>query len=401
MPEMQTDDVIRFSLGANGTFAFNSIEEVKSWFDAQKSFHSDLLRQDRRNPIPGVVAESVERQYRQINIANGPVTSWDKSVQTHFLQQIQTYFAADKLPTKESSRGKLLASMPPVSAAYALAWYLGINVPLNTESSAGLIGLVKAILAELGAEGILNEPAANALSALHDNWSQALDSAKQTKSKLKATFEHEIAAQRKATQEHKQQLSVTLEETKRQVDEQTARAEQSLAEKLKNAEERLVAVEKTYDEKLALQSAVAYWGDKAVMHKQWSIFWGLLVLFAGAAASQFIFHSVKETLHATRIADAQLWQVTQLALVAVFGVWIMRLLVRLLLSNTHLHTDASERRTMMLTYLAMMRERQLPEDGSRKLILQALFRPSSTGIIKDDASPPFMAEWIRATVGKD
>jgi hypothetical protein len=106
-------------------------------------------------------------------------------------------------------------------------------------------------------------------------------------------------------------------------------------------------------------------------------------------------------LHATRIADAQLWQVTQLALVAVFGVWIMRLLVRLLLSNTHLHTDASERRTMMLTYLAMMRERQLPEDGSRKLILQALFRPSSTGIIKDDASPPFMAEWIRATVGKD
>jgi len=401
MAEMQNTDSIRLELGVNGTYAFNSIDEVKLWLDDQKSFHAVLLRQDRKSPIPGCVTEHVERLYRQITITNGPVTKWDSSIQSHFVEQIRKHFAADRLPTKESPRGRLLKSMPPVSAAYALAWYLGINVPLTTESPAGLIGIVEAILAELGAGGILNEHAAKALTVLHDEWAKALDRAKQTESQLKADCEHEIAIQRAATEEHKQQLSVTLEDTKRQLNEEKARAENSLEEKLKNAEERLVAVEKTYDEKLALQSAVTYWGDKAVKHKQWSIFWGLLVLVAGAASSLFLLLCMKEALHATRVADAQLWQVTQLALVAVFGVWIMRLLVRLLLSNTHLHTDASERRTMMLTYLAMMRERQLPDDDSRRLILQALFRPSSTGIIKDDASPPFIAEWIRATVGKD
>ena len=55
---------------------------------------------------------------------------------------------------------------------------------------------------------------------------------------------------------------------------------------------------------------------------------------------------------------------------------------------------------MMQTYLALIKEGKL-EDNHRNLILQALFRPASTGIVKDDAAPPFMTEWLKRTTGTD
>jgi len=200
---------------------------------------------------------------------------------------------------------------------------------------------------------------------------------------------------------HQGLLNATLKDTSDKLFNKLTDVEDQLAAKLKNAEDRLAAVEKTYDEKLALQSAVTYWETKATSHKWWAVVWGVFSVISAIAATWFTLNSVKQTLGVTKITDAQLSQVSELALIAIFGVWLMRVLVRLMLSNTHLHTDASERRTMMLTYLAMMREGQLPEGNSRDLILQALFRPTSTGIIKDDASPPFMAEWLKCTVGKE
>jgi hypothetical protein len=70
-----------------------------------------------------------------------------------------------------------------------------------------------------------------------------------------------------------------------------------------------------------------------------------------------------------------------------FGVWIVRIFVRLFLSNVHLHTDAKERETMVLTYLALLRRGTLPGVEERLFILDSLFRPSTTGIMKDDAVP--------------
>lgn len=66
--------------------------------------------------------------------------------------------------------------------------------------------------------------------------------------------------------------------------------------------------------------------------------------------------------------------------------WATRILVRLYMSEHHLAIDADERATMALTYLALM-ERGAVEEKDRALILAPLFRPSSDGIVKDDAAP--------------
>jgi len=63
--------------------------------------------------------------------------------------------------------------------------------------------------------------------------------------------------------------------------------------------------------------------------------------------------------------------------------WIGRLLTRLYLSEHHLRKDAEERRIMTTTYLALMRK-EAAGDQDRQVILTALFRNSSDGIVKDD-----------------
>jgi hypothetical protein len=59
------------------------------------------------------------------------------------------------------------------------------------------------------------------------------------------------------------------------------------------------------------------------------------------------------------------------------------------MSNVHLRTDAEERVTMANTYLSFLRnEADALNEDSRRLILDALFRSSATGIVKDDGMPP-------------
>ncbi|MDD3598475.1 DUF6161 domain-containing protein [Sulfuricurvum sp.] len=65
--------------------------------------------------------------------------------------------------------------------------------------------------------------------------------------------------------------------------------------------------------------------------------------------------------------------------------WIIRITVKIALSNLHLSEDAYERVVMIQTYLSFVKEGQISEDD-KNLILSSLFRPSNIGIIKDESS---------------
>jgi len=55
---------------------------------------------------------------------------------------------------------------------------------------------------------------------------------------------------------------------------------------------------------------------------------------------------------------------------------------------------------MITTYIAMLREKDGLKDEEKQLILQTVFRPSSTGIIKDEASPPTIVDIFAKLNGK-
>lgn len=64
--------------------------------------------------------------------------------------------------------------------------------------------------------------------------------------------------------------------------------------------------------------------------------------------------------------------------------WIIRITVKIALSNLHLSEDAHERVVMIQTYLSFVSEGV--SEHSKGLILPSLFRPSNIGIIKDESS---------------
>lgn len=65
--------------------------------------------------------------------------------------------------------------------------------------------------------------------------------------------------------------------------------------------------------------------------------------------------------------------------------WIIRITVKIALSNLHLSEDAYERVVMIQTYLSFVNEGQI-EEKDKNLILSSLFRSSNIGIIKDESS---------------
>lgn len=67
--------------------------------------------------------------------------------------------------------------------------------------------------------------------------------------------------------------------------------------------------------------------------------------------------------------------------------WIIRITVKIALSNLHLSEDAHERVVMIYTYLSFIENGQLQNlEKDKELILSSLFRPSNIGIIQDESS---------------
>ena len=170
---------------------------------------------------------------------------------------------------------------------------------------------------------------------------------------------------------------------------QKAEQKESFEAEFKKTQKKLADLERTYDEKLALRAPVEYW-DKKRVHHQFVMWWMAMVTALSAVAITVIFAWVAYDLfEATTLSTVQLWKLGIMLAISSFGVWLIRLLSKIFISNLHLRTDADERVTMIKTYLALLLEGSGPKDDERQLILQTLFRPSSTGFIKEDGPTGF------------
>ncbi|MEM1181226.1 MAG: DUF6161 domain-containing protein, partial [Acidobacteriota bacterium] len=69
-------------------------------------------------------------------------------------------------------------------------------------------------------------------------------------------------------------------------------------------------------------------------------------------------------------------------------IWILRLLARFWLSAHHQAIDAEQRSTQMKSFLSLTTDEAVDAD-QRSLMLSALFRPATTGLVKDDGAPEF------------
>lgn len=166
-------------------------------------------------------------------------------------------------------------------------------------------------------------------------------------------------------------------------------------------EQELKALETTYDQKLALQKPVEYWAKKEKGHKRNSIWFGvtaLISLLCSVVGMGYLVWWIFGNLSPT--GDPKHWQLGILAVGAFFAIWLVRVFMKLFFSNLHLATDANERKTMILTFLAMSREGAPFTPLDKQLVLQHLFRSTADGYVKDDATPPLITEFIAGKLQK-
>jgi hypothetical protein len=147
-----------------------------------------------------------------------------------------------------------------------------------------------------------------------------------------------------------------------------------------------------YVEQLKTETAVELWEGRATAHEKKSVTYrslvwkvaavggglGLSWIFGGFALAQQIFPNSPTAQIGSYSAGS--------ILLFTLLVWTIRVLVRSMLSESHLATDASARSAMAHTYLALSKERQA-EQEDRAIVLAALFSPVSDGLIKDDGMP--------------
>ena len=142
-----------------------------------------------------------------------------------------------------------------------------------------------------------------------------------------------------------------------------------------------------FREEMALREPVEYWRKRQFRFAGMAAALGVASLLCIGVLGMMLLGLAQQAVPAASGLPPDPWKVTSIVLIAALGIWAIRLLVRMFLSFAHIATDASERVTMVMTYLALVEGGRMTEAEDRKLILAALFRTGADGLVKDEGVP--------------
>ena len=156
-----------------------------------------------------------------------------------------------------------------------------------------------------------------------------------------------------------------------------------------------------YGELLKLEEPVKYWRDRADLlnNKANILLWwivGMSLLFAGLVYVLLWFtpEGLLESLFSGDKSKAIRWSFVFIIFISIFFV-VIKALLKFMFSNFHLARDAEEREKLTYLYISLLSKGEVSEE-ERKIVFQALFSRSDTGLLKEDSSPtmPGVASYI-------
>ncbi len=276
------------------------------------------------------------------------------------------FFPSDSLEANFISNLKETRS--PKVAGYALAALMQQDIPYNTDSSTAAF------------EGTFR-----ALQFLEMN-KDTLKAGKSEFENLLHTSERKLDEIYKEISEKKEQINDEISLLKKSATAQKKQVQEqkiSFEEMLESSKKEIKEFEHACKEKVKMHASVTHWKGKEKNHnnniKQWR-----RITFWLATIGTVVFAIIAFSLVKEPITQIPVGQLGAMLAISSFVVWLTRLSAKILISNLHLETDANERVTMIQTYLALLLEGNGLPDNDRQLILQTLFRPSSTGFIKEE-----------------
>lgn len=398
---------LTLDLETNGTFHFESVSAAKKWVADELSGWGWLAS----------VQPALHAQYRRVGKEFLSRLDQLAEGQTSWIAAVDAYRNAyTSLVHHESPKGRFvldLRSQGNGVAGAALAMLVGVDVH-GAGTSDALRGSVQALIytatiptdARVAAEALnarrLEFQAASsklldvirgevdvALAARHELLQQM--------QRIRAQQEDSVNQTELRLNQVRDQLNSVSADVKQTATEVMEKTSSDLASLLARSDERLNAIAATFEKKLALQTSVAYWTQKRESHRTMCFVWGgafavCLLSLVGYTHTAMTAGDSTESLipEVVSWSTFPLGSVLKFGLMITFGLWAAKMLSRLLLSNLHLHADAAERVVMVTTYLALLKEHAALKEEDRKSIVEALFRKSSTGMLRDDGGPPLL-----------
>ncbi|CAG0960124.1 hypothetical protein MTYP_00682 [Methylophilaceae bacterium] len=159
-------------------------------------------------------------------------------------------------------------------------------------------------------------------------------------------------------------------------------------ERLAAWHENIDRLEKTYKEKLRFDSPASYWNQAASKFKTQGMLWTLALIFValGSVTYLSLFFIAWLTGLSLPIKLSTLEGVILFASILSLIAFLVRALSRLIFSSFHLQRDAEEREQLTYLYLSLGHETEVDAE-SRRIILQALFSRSDSGLLNKDSAP--------------
>ena len=154
-------------------------------------------------------------------------------------------------------------------------------------------------------------------------------------------------------------------------------------------ENNIIKLEKTYKEKLTLEAPEELWRERAEEHKKKAIVWTLILVVASIllifTSSRFIIilHDYsKELIKESPFISKSFILISVIS----FFIYIIRVLVKIVLSNQHLATEYKQKAALTRFYQALIYAGTDIDKDERLIIMNALFSRVDTGLVKVDGS---------------
>lgn len=404
VPQPRPEPLFTLDLKDNGgLFAPINLAEITSWIQKEQAFWDWVHRSNRGGNHDQGLRQALSQLGQASSTANQAPQYKDSNPQ-HYNNQIQAIesqlrdtYSRQGLPHSSTPLAARIKAYKEATGDHAASFFASVFVPpqqghhFQPNELATWRGLVEGLIEKYGlatspqkgrkqgaeqsfeqlrvkAEGLVGEKS-TAYDALHRDYSALAESVRTTASEQKTKF-----------------------------DEAQSQRDSSFEELVAKHQEEMEALRKTFREEIALRAPATYWETKRQTHERMTKITGGLS-FGGIAVAAIVMgwliHDLLRSVAPNTPPEA--WRIAMLVLVGIFTVWGLRLVVRMFLSHLHLATDAAERVVMTQTYLSLMEGDQLTSKEDRQLILQALFRPASDGIVKDEGVPFSLAEVLTRT----
>lgn len=146
-----------------------------------------------------------------------------------------------------------------------------------------------------------------------------------------------------------------------------------------------------YTEKLKLEGPVIHWQNRVRKYRKQGIIWtallSLLIIVSVYIFIRIMYNppdSFKSNLFGGDPSAIKV--VLILAAIISFVIFLVRIFSKMIYSSFHLMRDSEEREQLTIVYLALVKEGKI-DPTDRKLVFEALFSRSDTGLLGGDSSP--------------